>query len=75
MFWGILHLREYVQLIIPAGTLNRICPATEGWGILELGVCPIAPKTGALYRLWVEYVQLPVSWGILSVGSVHHGDI
>ena len=56
--WGILHLIEYVQLTIPAGAFNRICPATEDWGILQFGVCPVPPRTGALYRLFVEYVQL-----------------
>ena len=59
---------KYVQFTIPAGAFNRICPATEDWGILQFGVCPVPPRTGALYRLWVEYVQLPESWGILSVG-------
>ena len=67
---GILPLIEYVQLTIPAGAFNRICPAGEGWDILLFGVCPVPLRSGALYRLWVEYVQLHVSWGILSVGSV-----
>ena len=67
---GILHLTEYVQLTIPVGAFNRICPAGEGWGILLFGVCPVPLRNGALYRLWVEYVQLHVSWGILSVWSV-----
>ena len=31
---GILHLIDYVQLTIPAGAFNRICPAGVGWGIL-----------------------------------------
>ena len=35
---GILHRIEFVQLTIPAGALNGICPATEGWGIQEIGV-------------------------------------
>ena len=48
---------EFVQLTIPAGALNRICPATEGWGILEIGVCPVPKRTGALYRLWAEYIR------------------
>ena len=67
---GILLLIEYVQLTIPAGAFNRICLDTEGWGILEFRVCPVPPRTGALYRFWVEYGQLRESWGILSVGSV-----
>ena len=35
---GILHRIEFVQLAIPAGALNGVCPATEGWGIQEIGV-------------------------------------
>ena len=64
---GILLLIEYVQLTIPAGAFNRICLDTEGWGILEFRVCPVPPRTGALYRFWmqhlIEYVQLTIQAG------------
>ena len=53
---------------IPVEAFNRICPVTEDWGIIQFGVYPVPPRTGALYRLLVEYVQLPENWGILSVG-------
>ena len=58
---GILYLTEYVQLPIQVGAFNRICPAGEGWGILLFGGCPVPLRNGALYRLWVEYVQVHVS--------------